>query len=171
VAVVVIAITIAVVLRRRPAEVETNRPRPIAILPLQNPSAAKDLDFLRIGLADDIANTLSYYPAFSIRPFATANRYAGTDVDLQKAAREMRVADIVTGHFVVAGNEVEVTLEAIDATNNRVLWRDSLRGSARDLIGLQQQITTRVQHGLIAALGVNAGADLFLAHIAQCGSL
>ena len=157
VAVVAIAITLAVALRRRPAEVQVNRPQPIAVLPLQNTSAAKDLDFLRIGLADDISNTLSYYPALSMRPFATTNRYAGADVDLQKAAREMQVADIITGHFVVAGDEIEVTLEAVDATNNRVLWRDTLRGAAHDLIGIQQQMATRLQHGLIAALGVNPG--------------
>jgi DNA-binding winged helix-turn-helix (wHTH) protein/TolB-like protein len=157
VAVVAIAIAIAVALRRRPPEVQMNRPQPIAVLPLQNTSAAKDLDFLRIGLADDVANTLSYYPALSMRPFAMTNQYAGADVDLQKAAREMRVADIITGHFVVAGDEIEVTLEAVDATSNRVLWRDTVRGTAHDLMGIHQQIATRLQHGLIAALGVNAG--------------
>ena len=156
-ALVAIIIAIAVALRRRPPESQMNRPQPIAVLPLQNTSVAKDLDFLRIGLADDIANTLSYYPALSMRPFATTNQYAGADVDLQKAAREMRVADIITGHFVVAGDAIEVTLEAVDATNNRVLWRDTVRGPARDLIGIQQQVAARVQHGLIAALGVNAG--------------
>ena len=132
---------------------------PLAILPLQNTSAAKDLDFLRLGLADEIATTLSYFPALSIRPFATTSKYAGPEVDLQKAAQEMRVANIITGHFVVTGEDVEVTLEAVDTANNRVLWRDSLRGKARDLTGIQQQIAARVQHGLIAALGVNGGSS------------
>jgi TolB-like protein len=158
-AVAAIAIAISVALRRRPPDVEMNRPQPIAVLPLQNTSAAKDLDFLRIGLADDVANTLSYYPSFSMRPFAITNQYAGADVDLQRAAREMRVADIITGHFVVAGDEIEVTLEAVDATSNRVLWRDTVRGTAHDLMGIHQQIATRLQHGLIAALGVNAGPE------------
>jgi TolB-like protein len=132
---------------------------PLAVLPLQNTSAAKDLDFLRIGLADDIATTLSNFPALSIRPFATTSRYAGPDVDLQKAAQEMRVANIITGHFAVAGDDVEVTLEAVDPANNRVLWRDSLRGTARDLTGIQKQIADHVQHGLIAALGLTAGSS------------
>ena len=132
---------------------------PLAVLPLQNTSAAKDLDFLRLGLADDIATTLSYFPALSIRPFATTSRYAAPDVDLQKAAQEMRVANVITGHFVVTGEDVEVTLEAVDTANNRVLWPDSLRGTARDLTGIQQQIAARVQHGLIAALGVNASSS------------
>jgi DNA-binding winged helix-turn-helix (wHTH) protein/TolB-like protein len=159
VAAVMVAIVLAIAFRRGAVEVQPNAPRPIAVLPLQNTSTAKDLDFLRLGLADDIATTLSYYPALSIRPFATTSKYPGPDVDLQKAAKEMRVVDIVTGHFVVAGDEVEVTLEAVDASDNRVLWRDTQRGSAHDLTGIQQQIAARVQHGLIAALGVSGGSD------------
>jgi DNA-binding winged helix-turn-helix (wHTH) protein/TolB-like protein len=158
-AVIAITIAVAIELRRKPPDEQVSRPQAIAVLPLQNTGAAKDLEFLRIGLADDIANTLSYYPSLSMRPFTTTNQYAAADVDLRKAAREMQVADIITGHFVVAGNQLEVTLEAVDAANNRVLWRDTVRGTAHDLIGIQQQIDTRLQHGLIAALGVNSGPD------------
>jgi tetratricopeptide (TPR) repeat protein len=76
---------------------------------------------------------------------------------LQKAARELRVADLITGHFLVAGENVEVTLEAVDLADNRVLWRATLRGTTRDLTEVQEQISARVQHGLIPALGVSTG--------------
>ena len=154
-----IAVTVAVALLRRPAKIQARGPRPIAVLPLQNASAAKDLDFLRLGLADDIATTLSFYPSLSIRPFAATSKYVGPDIDLQKAAYELRVADLVTGHFLVAGENVEVTLEAVNAADNRVLWRATLRGTTRDLTGVQEQIAARVQHGLIPALGVNTGPN------------
>src|SRR5882757_3682768 len=159
VALVAIAITVAVALVRKPARIQTRGPQPIAVLPLQNASAAKDLDFLRLGLADDIATTLSFYPSLSIRPFAATSKYAGPDIDLQKAARELRVADLITGHFLVAGENVEVTLEAVDAADNRVLWRATLRGTTRDLTQVQEQISARVQHGLIPALGANTGSS------------
>jgi DNA-binding winged helix-turn-helix (wHTH) protein/TolB-like protein len=158
-ALLAIAITVAVALLRKPAKMQRRGPQPIAVLPLQNTSAAKDLDFLRLGLADDIATTLSFYPSLSIRPFAATIKYAGPDVDLQKAARELRVADLVTGHFLVAGENVEVTLEAVDAADNRVLWRVTLRSTTRDLTGVQEQIAARVEHGLIPALGVNTGPN------------
>ena len=159
VALVVIAITIAAALVRKPARIQSRGPQPIAVLPLQNASAAKDLDFLRLGLADDIATTLSFYPSLSIRPFAATSKYAGPDIDLQKAARDLRVADLITGHFLVAGENVEVTLEAVDAADNRVLWRTTLRGTTRDLTEVQEQISARVQHGLIPALGLNTGPN------------
>lgn len=154
-ALLAIAITVAVAFVRKPAKIQTRDPQPIAVLPLQNASAAKELDFLRLGLADDIATTLSFYPSLSIRPSTATSKYAGPDIDLQKAARELRVADIVTGHFLVAGENVEVTLEAVDAADNRVLWRVTLRGTNRDLTGVQEQIAARVEHGLIPALGVS----------------
>lgn len=154
-ALLAIAITVAVAFVRKPAKIQTRDPQPIAVLPLQNASAAKELDFLRLGLADDIATTLSFYPSLSIRPSTATSKYAGPDIDLQKAARELRVADIVTGHFLVAGENVEVTLEAVDAADNRVLWRVTLRGTTRDLTGVQEQIAARVEHGLIPALGVS----------------
>lgn len=143
----------------QPVNLQAKGPQPIAVLPLENASAAKEFDFLRLGLADDIATTLSFYPALSIRPFAATRKYAGPDVDLQKAAWELHVADLITGHFLVAGENVEVTLEAVDATNNRVLWRVTLRGTTRDLTGVQEQIAARVQHGLIPALGLNTGPN------------
>jgi TolB-like protein/predicted Ser/Thr protein kinase len=155
-----IAITVAVALLRKPAKMQTRGPQSIAVLPLQNASAAKELDFLRLGLADDIASTLSNYPSLSIRPFAATSRYAGPDIDIQKAARELRVADLITGHFLVTGENVEVTLEAVDATDNRVLWRATLRGTTRDLTAMQEQIAARVQHGLIPALGVTPSAGI-----------
>ncbi len=158
VAALAIAVAVAVVLMRRSAPPQAAGPQSIAVLPLQNTSSAKEFDFLRVGLADDIATTLSNFPALSIRPFTTSNRYAGPDVDLPKAAQEMRVGHIITGHFAVAGDNVDVTLEAVDATNNRVFWRDTLRGSVRDLRGIQQQIAVSVQRGLIAALGGNSGS-------------
>lgn len=172
-ALMAIAITFAVALVRKPPRIQARGPQPIAVLPLQNTSAAKDLDFLRLGLADDIATTLSFYPSLSIRPFAATSKYAGPDIDLQKAARELRVADLITGHFLVAGENVEVTLEAVDAADNRVVWRTTLRGATRDLTQVQEQISARVQHGLIPALGASAGpgASSNMSHNAEAYEL
>jgi DNA-binding winged helix-turn-helix (wHTH) protein/TolB-like protein len=142
-------------LRPHPERIPTP-PQAIAVLPLQNPSDNKEFDFLRFGLADDIANTLSNQPAFSIRPSGTANKYSGPAVDLQKAAREMRVGNIVTGHFLVSGNRIDVTLEAVNPLANTVVWRDTVQGSSKDLTGLEQQIAARVERGLVTSLGLNA---------------
>jgi serine/threonine protein kinase/Tfp pilus assembly protein PilF len=133
--------------------VDSANPRAIAVLPFQNAGSDKDTDFLRLALPDEIANTLSYVPLFSIRPFATTSRYNGPNLDLQQAGREMGVTSIVTGHFLTEGNQLEVTVEAVDVANNRSVWRDTINVAASDKIAMREQITSRVRQGLVPVLG------------------
>ncbi|HJW15439.1 MAG TPA: serine/threonine-protein kinase, partial [Thermoanaerobaculia bacterium] len=57
----------------------------LAILPFQNLGSDTSTDYLKIALPDEIATTLSYIPSLAIRPFASTRKYAGPDVDPQKA--------------------------------------------------------------------------------------
>jgi TolB-like protein/predicted Ser/Thr protein kinase len=132
-------------------------PTTVAVLPFQNMSADKDVDFLRLALPDEIATTLSYARSLSIRPFATTSKYTGAALDLQQAGREMRVTDIVTGHYLKEGDQLQITLEAVDVEDNRTLWRDTLNVAAPDMIAMRSQITAKVRQGLVPALG--AGLD------------
>jgi serine/threonine protein kinase/tetratricopeptide (TPR) repeat protein len=154
---VIAVLVIAFFLRqsRHPAvtPVDSASPRAIAVLPFQNVASDKDTDFLRLALPDEIANTLSYVPSFSIRPFATTSKYNGPNVDLQQAGREMGVTSIVTGHYLMEGNQLEVTLEAVDVANNRSVWRDTINVAASDRIAMREQITSRVRQGLVPVLG------------------
>ena len=128
----------------------------IAVLPFQNMGEDKDVDFLRLALPDEIATDLSYVRSLSIRPFATTSKYTAVGIDLQQAGREMRVADIVTGHYIKEGNQLEITLEAVDVENNRTLWRDTLNAGAPDLIAMRGEITAKVRQGLVPALGTSS---------------
>src|SRR6195256_3101344 len=74
--------------------------RTVAVLPLQNLGSNKDVDFLRLALADEIATALSYVRSLSIRPFATTSKYDSPTVDLQEAGKAMQVTDVVTGHYI-----------------------------------------------------------------------
>ncbi len=133
--------------------VDSASPRAIAVLPFQNAGSDTATDFLRLALPDEIATALSYVPSFSIRPFATTSKYNGSNVDLQQAGRAMGVTSIVTGHYLTEGNQLEVTLEAVDVANNRSVWRDTINVAASDKIAMREQITSRVQQGLVPVLG------------------
>jgi serine/threonine protein kinase/tetratricopeptide (TPR) repeat protein len=133
-------------------------PTTVAVLPFQNAGSDKDIDFLRLALPDEIATTLSYSRALSIRPSATTSKYSGPDLDVQKAGREMQVTDVVTGHYLKEGNQLQVTLEAVSVNDNRIIWRDTLTAATPDLIAMRELITAKVQQGLLPALGGAAPA-------------
>ncbi len=143
--------------RRSAPVVVTASQTTVAVLPLQNLSSDKDVDFLRLALADEIATALSYVRSLSIRPFATTSRYDSPTLDLQEAGKAMHVTDVVTGHFMKEGDQLQITLEAVDVADNRTLWRDTMTVSSPDMIAMQSQITSKVRQGLVPALG--AGTD------------
>jgi len=132
--------------------------RAVAVLPLQNLGSSADIDFLRMALADEIATTLTYVPSLSIRPFSTTSKYNTPNPDLAEVGREMHVTNVVTGHFLKEGGQLQITLEAVDVQNNRALWRDSMTVAAPDMLAMHNQITARVRQGLVPALGAGSGS-------------
>jgi serine/threonine protein kinase len=157
VAVVALAVFFWQSKRRTPPAASSANPTTVAVLPFQNMGADKDTDYLRLALPDEIATALSYVRSLSIRPFATTSKYTSPGLDLQQAGHEMRVTDIVTGHYIKEGDQFQITLEAVDVENNRTLWRDTLNVAAPDMIAMRSQITAKVRQGLLPALG--AGTD------------
>jgi serine/threonine protein kinase len=139
--------------RPTPAAIGTGQ-KTLAVLPLQNLGGDKDLDFLRLALADEIATSLSYVRSLTIRPFATTSKYDSPTLDLQEAGHAMRVSDVVTGHYLKEGSQIQITLEAVDVADNRTLWRDTMTVASPELIAMREQVTAKVRQGLVPALGV-----------------
>jgi TolB-like protein/tRNA A-37 threonylcarbamoyl transferase component Bud32/Tfp pilus assembly protein PilF len=144
---------------QRPNHPQKSGQTTIAVLPFQNLGADKNLDFLGLALPDEAVTTLSYIPALAVRPFETSRRYAGTSVDPQAAGRELRVSDLVTGHYAREGGQLRVTMEVIDVENNRVLWRDSVSAAGEDMIALREQMGARLRQGLAPVLGLAGGTE------------
>jgi TolB-like protein len=128
----------------------------IAVLPFQNLGGDSANDYLRLALPDEVATTLSYIPTLAIRPFAATQKYAKGEADPQAAGRELRVANVLTGHFQKEGDRMRVTLEVVDTEKNRLLWRDTSSAAVNDLIGLREQISARLRQGLFPLLGATS---------------
>jgi adenylate cyclase len=130
----------------------------IAVLPLQNVSNDASIDYLRFALSDEMSNVLTYTRSLQVRPSSMTRKYDRAGVDPAKAGRELRVATVVTGHYMAQGDDVIITLEAIDVRNNRVVWQKTLPPSKKaDLIGLQTELQKEIQRGFLAAVGYAGG--------------
>jgi serine/threonine protein kinase/tetratricopeptide (TPR) repeat protein len=158
VAIIVLAAFFWFAKQRSTPAVVTASQKTVAVLPLQNLGSDKDVDFLRLALADEIATALSYVRSLTIRPFATTSKYDSPTVDLQEAGKAMHVTDVVTGHYMKQGDQIQITLEAVDVADNRTLWRDTMTVAAPDMIAMRNQITAKVRQGLVPALGVGMDA-------------
>jgi serine/threonine protein kinase/Tfp pilus assembly protein PilF len=130
----------------------------IAVLPLQNMGGDFNVDYLRFALADELTSTLTYSRSLEVRPSSVARKYVALDLDPKKVGLELRVGRLLTGSFRKQGDQLLVTLEAIDVPTDRLLWQTTVTAKVDDLIGLQEQLSTQVQHGLLPILGGSTGA-------------
>ncbi|MFZ1011469.1 MAG: protein kinase [Candidatus Sulfotelmatobacter sp.] len=131
----------------------------IAVLPLQNMNGDFSVDYLRFALADELTSVLTYSRSLEVRPSSVTRKFVEQDLDPRKVGQQLRVGRLLTGHFMRQGEQLTVTLEAIDVASDRLLWQGSATANVNDLISLQSQLSTQVQHGLLPALGGGTGGD------------
>jgi eukaryotic-like serine/threonine-protein kinase len=84
----------------------------VAVLPFQNTSTDTRLDYLSTALPDEVITTLSYAPTLSVRPFSMSQRFTVQNLDPLMAGQQLKVTEVVTGHFLFRDNHIGVTLEA-----------------------------------------------------------
>src|SRR5581483_7808028 len=126
----------------------------VAVLPFQNISGDKSIDFLRFALADQAANLLTYLPSVEIRPVEMSQSYA--NLGPQQAGQQLHVSTLVTGHYVKQGEQLRVTLEAIDVPKNHVIWQGMVTSGAHDLTSLQDQLLAQIRQGLVPRFGITS---------------
>jgi len=131
----------------------------IAVLPLQNMNGDFSVDYLRFALADELTSVLTYSRSLEVRPSSVTRKYVEADLDPRKVGQQLRVGRLLTGHFMRQGEQLTVTLEAIDVASDRLLWQGSATANVNDLISLQSLLSTQVQNGLLPALGGGTGGD------------
>ncbi|MGA6953436.1 MAG: protein kinase, partial [Candidatus Sulfotelmatobacter sp.] len=129
----------------------------IAVLPLQNMNGDFAVDYLRYALADELTSVLTYSRSLEVRPSSVTRKYVEVDLDPRKVGQELHVGKLVTGHFMRQGEQLTVTLEAIDVSNDRLLWQANVTSGVNDVISLQNKLTTQVEQGLLPVLGAGGG--------------
>ena len=112
----------------------------IAVLPLQNMNGDFSVDYLRFALADELTSVLTYSRSLEVRPSSMTRKYVELDLDPRRVGQQLRVGRLLTGHFRRQGEQLVVTLEAIDVPTDRLLWQAEVTAPVNDLISLQATV-------------------------------
>ena len=158
------ALTIAVAALLTVPLLRTDRPtispgivqKTVAVLPFENVNGDAATDYLRLALADEVVTALSWTSSLAVRPMAASTRLVGRGISPQQAGQQLRVGEIVTGHFSADHSDLRVTVEAVEVEGNRLLWRDSIAARTDDSLTIRDQLTSAIRNGLLPALGAGA---------------
>jgi TolB-like protein/Tfp pilus assembly protein PilF/predicted Ser/Thr protein kinase len=116
----------------------------LAVIPFTNVTADPNADYLSEGLTESLISSLSRLPDLTVRPRSAVVRYKSSDVDLQKAAGELKVNGVVTGRVTQRGDTLQVAVELTDVRTNRNLWSERYNRKVTDALAVQREIGEEV---------------------------
>jgi TolB-like protein len=131
----------------------------LAILPFQNVSGMSSMDYLRSALPDEIAHTLAAAGSLTVRPLTASAQFSSPGVDFRKVGHDLNVNRAVTGHFLIVGDRLRITMEAVNTDEDRIVWHDTFEVPSTNLLAMQEQIAVISRGRLAQALGVQFSAD------------
>ncbi len=85
----------------------------VAVLPFDSINGGGEIEYLRLALADEVATALSWTPSLAVRPMAASRRFVDRSLSPQQAGQQLRVEEIVIGHFSTHQSELRITVEAV----------------------------------------------------------
>jgi TolB-like protein/Tfp pilus assembly protein PilF len=116
----------------------------IAVLPFQNRSGDNDSDYLSDGIAESLIYRLSQLPNLKVSPASAVMRYKGKEFDAQKIAAELGVQAVMSGRMMQRGDNLSISVELIDAANNKTIWGEQYEKKMSDLLATQREIAASI---------------------------
>ena len=118
--------------------------RSIAVIPLQNLSGDPSQEFFADGLTHQLITEMSQYPRAASHGHTSVKEYKATTKHLPDIASELKVDDILEGSVVREGDQVRVTVQLLDAPDDRHLWSENYQLPMRSILTVQRDIAQAV---------------------------
>jgi eukaryotic-like serine/threonine-protein kinase len=120
----------------------------VAVLPFSNASGDPNADYLSDGITEGVINRLSGLPNLKVISRTSAFRYKQRDIDPQKVAKELGVEALVTGRVIQRGDNLSVSVELVNAREDKQLWGEQYSRKMADTASVQQEIARAISGNL-----------------------
>lgn len=122
--------------------------RRVAVLPLQNVSPDAKDGYFADGLTEELISTISKVRELSVISSTSMMQYKTKPKPVLEIGRELNAGTILEGSVRKAGDRVRITVQMIDARNDRHLWAESYERDLQDVFAIQSDIAELVAGAL-----------------------
>ena len=122
------------------------------MLPFANESGDANNEYLSDGLSDALINKLSQLPQLKVIARSSSFKYKGKATDVGEIADALGVQAIVTGRITKRGDDLQISVEMIDAAENIQIWGEQYNRQVSDVLNVQKDIVRTVSEKLLLKL-------------------
>jgi len=120
----------------------------VAVLPFENTGGDPEAEYLSDGISESLINRLSRLPHLKVIARASVFRYKGKHPDLATVAKELGVRAVVSGRVSQRGDGFSVSVELMDARENKQLWGATYNRRSSDLVVAHEELAAEVAERL-----------------------
>ena len=132
----------------------------IAVLPIASNDTSANGRTLEDGITSSLIESLSQLPNLRVMSRSAVAQYKGKEIDPIAVGRQLSVKALVTGQLVQRGDNLDLSMEMVNAQDDSHIWGKQYRSKASDILSLQEELARNVSARLVPKISVEAREKL-----------
>ncbi|MGH9723110.1 MAG: TPR end-of-group domain-containing protein [Bryobacteraceae bacterium] len=112
----------------------------IAVLPFEDLSPTKDLDYLCSGITDELIGDLASLHVFRVLPRSSVTQYKARPTDARKIGQQLNVHAVVEGTVRKENNRIRIQVQVVETRQGLLLWQAAYDRDFGKVLEIQREI-------------------------------
>ncbi|HEX5216253.1 MAG TPA: protein kinase [Vicinamibacterales bacterium] len=134
--------------------------RPIAVLYFENLGGAKEDEYFRDGITEDIITELSKIKELHVFSRPTVLAYRDKPVTPAQIGQQLSAAFVLAGTLRRSGSRLRISAQLVDTATDFPVWSERYDRELQDVFELQDEIARKIAEALRVTLSPQEQADL-----------
>jgi serine/threonine protein kinase/Flp pilus assembly protein TadD len=130
------------------AHASAAKQKSVAVLYFENQSGAKEDEYFRDGITEDIVTELSKIAQLEIFPRSEMIAFRDKSVTAQQVGQQLGAAYVLEGSIRRAGNRVRITAQLVEASTRHSVWAERYDRQLEDVFAIQEEIARSIAQAL-----------------------
>jgi TolB-like protein/lipoprotein NlpI len=120
----------------------------IIVLPFENMSSDSDQEYFSDGLTEEIITDLSHVHDLLVISRSSAMTFKGSKKKVIEIAADVKVHYVLEGSVRKSGNDLRITAQLIDGSNDTHIWAEKYTGTLEDIFDIQEKVSRSIVDAL-----------------------
>ena len=132
----------------RTAAADAQAERSVAVLYFENLSGAKEDEYFRDGMTEDVITELSHIKTLKVFPRAAVLAFRDQPVTGPQVGQQLHATYVLTGSLRRAGNRLRITGQLVETRTGHALWVERFDRELKDVFDVQDEIARSITQAL-----------------------
>ena len=120
----------------------------VAVLYFENLSGAKEDEYFRDGMTEDVITELSHIKTLKVFPRAAVLAFRDQPVTGPQVGQQLHATYVLTGSLRRAGNRLRITGQLVETRTGHALWVERFDRELKDVFDVQDEIARSITQAL-----------------------